>query len=685
MKSPRSYTSATLPTAGSRAHSRLAGLLIVVLSWLAVPTADASSIELAGNKPYSLAGHCETLVDPGGGLTLKDILTGNAATRFTTIPGFVNLGYTSGASWTRFSLSRSRSFPRDVLLRLGPSMLDHVTVYVQVGDDPSAAGSYREFVFGDRHPVTERPVRHSSFVAPIVLTAGNPKLVYVRVLTTSTHHLKGWVYPPEEFIFWSELQSLFTGGFLGICLVVALINMIFALRLRDMLYGHYSLYVLTHLAGAMGMEGILPLFWPAGAHLVSDYLAGGGITLGFSTFALFAVRLFETRGNRPIAHLYFLATFFFGLAGFFAIPLGLYERVAPLLAANGLLFVPFLTWLGIELIRRGAPAGKLFLTAFMVSNIAGILAFMRLLGVAPVNWVTLYSLPIGTVLSMVLMTLALTERLHAAEKKALAASREAEQKAVVLAGEMTRELVEKQRDLEDALAAEREALESQVRFVEMVSHEYRTPLAIIRANLDILEMKACKADCVLSPNLGKIKRAVARLVEVLEVSLGRERLDDAHLKMSREAIPVAAFIRELVRETKELWTERRLELDHGDTDGSTVTGDRSLLKTAFLNLVDNALKYSAEGEPVSISVRAGEGEAIVMVRDRGRGIPASELDRVFEKFYRGTGSADTRGAGVGLYLVRRIVEQHGGKVSLAGGDQGGTVATVKLPLSHQGG
>lgn len=672
-------------TPGCRARSCLAGLLVLVLSWLSVTTAEASPINLSRHEPCSLAGHLEILPDKSGTLTFGDLLTGENAARFKPVAGFLNRGYTSEATWVRFSFARRPDFPHDFFIRFAPLNLDHVTVWVQTGPEPAAVSSFKRYQFGDHHPAAERPMHHAHFVIPMNDMDEYPRLVYVRVQTTSSHTLSGWIYPAESFFSWSEQRSLLYGGYLGIALVIALINAIYALRLRDMLYGYYALFVFAIFATEFGLEGLLGMIWPAGAHLVSDYLVGGGTALHYSAFCLFAMRIFESRGNMPYTHRFFQGISLLGAATIISIPFGLYGRlVTPLLMA-GLLMIFYVTWLGIRLFRRRVPAGGLFLTSFLASNVGAVVTSMKLMGVIPANLLTTYSFQFGSLFHMVLMTLALTGRLHAAEEKALAASREAEQKAVELATEMTRELLEKQEELEDALAAEREALDSQVRFVEMVSHEYRTPLAIIRANLDILEMKACKTDCVLYPNLGKIKRAVARLVEVLEVSLGRERLDDAHLKISREAIPMPAFMRELVHETNGLWTERRLEFDHRDTDGGIITGDRSLLKTAFLNLIDNAVKYSAEGDPVCVSVHAEEGEAIVMVRDRGRGIPADELDRVFEKFYRGTGSADTRGAGVGLYLVRRIIEQHGGRVSLAGCDHGGTVATVRLPLSYQEG
>jgi CHASE2 domain-containing sensor protein len=273
---------------------------------------------------------------------------------------------------------------------------------------------------------------------------------------------------------------------------------------------------------------------------------------------------------------------------------------------------------------------------------------------------------------------------------------------------MTTKLLKLNKHLEKALKSQQEALDNQVRLVEMLSHEYRTPLAIIRANLDILEMKDGAAGGMLSTNFGKMKRAVSRLVEVMDISLRRERLEDSNAKMDSNEISLVPFMRSILDEARELWAERRLELDlvdggecfvrtildterelwverrlepdleeHGEL---FVFGDSSLLKTALLNLIDNAVKYSTEHEPVLISLSVTEGEAIVRVQNHGTVVPADDLERVFEKFYRGSRSGNTRGAGLGLYLVRKIIEQQHGKVTLVSNDSDGTVAIVRLPL-----
>ena len=246
---------------------------------------------------------------------------------------------------------------------------------------------------------------------------------------------------------------------------------------------------------------------------------------------------------------------------------------------------------------------------------------------------------------------------------------------------MTTKLLTLHKQLETALKMEHEALENQVRLVEMLSHEYRTPLAIIRANLDILEMKDEAAGGVLTTNFGKMKRAVSRLVEVMDVSLGRERLENMHLKLDRSEIQLVVFLRALMEETRELWSERRLELELRGCGSCLVLGDVSLLKTAILNLIDNAVKYSAETEPVRVSLSLTPDRALVQVHNRGALIPEQDLNRVFEKYYRGTGTGNTRGAGLGLYLVRRIVEQLGGFVTLTSSAEGDTLATVGLPLA----
>jgi len=103
-----------------------------------------------------------------------------------------------------------------------------------------------------------------------------------------------------------------------------------------------------------------------------------------------------------------------------------------------------------------------------------------------------------------------------------------------------------------------------------------------------------------------------------------------------------------------------------------------------LNLLENACKYSPQDTPIEVELGGDNETVIIRIRDHGQGLPEAELEKVFEKYYRGAGSAGSSGAGVGLHLVRQIIEQHHGEVSLASEERGGITAMVMLPLLHAG-
>lgn len=654
-----------------------------LLFFLVWPTsAVAEPLLLSESREYSLAGHLEMLTDPGGILSLAEV-AGPFSHRFQPLPGFLGLGYGSQTIWLRFTFSRAAAYHDECYLRLGPAYLDDLTIYVQEGADPGAVDSYHEYRLGDHEPTSNRPVRHPLFVVPIQLPSQASHTVYLRLRTSSALELFGAILPPAEMVTSIDSNTLYSGGYLGVTLAIVLINLVYFLRVRDPLIGYYVLYVTALGANYLGVEGLLVLLWPGQSFLLSDYLVAGGTGCAYIFFALFGMRLFNTVREHAWAQRYFQYVILLGLLLILAVPLGWYGRVAGFVMLNGLLLILVMTGLSIRLVRRGELGGKIYLLAFSISNIGFAVTFLRLLNVLPVTTLTSHAHQIGTVVNMVLISLAMTERLHAAEKQAVADSLGAEAKAVKLATEMTVELCRKQQELEAALQTEQELLQRRTRFLEMITHEYRTPLAVIRTNLDILEERGGEAATTLRPYLDKMRRGVVRLIEVMEVALARVRLDEQLQDSTFSTLSLANLLREVLAETGELRPERRItaEIAEGVWE---ICGDSQLLKTVFLNLLDNAVKYSPPDSVIGVNL-TGEGEtAVIRIRDQGVGITEAELEKVFTKYYRGSRSSGSSGAGVGLYLVRRIVEQHGGSVSLAAGETGGTVARVVLPLRKAG-
>ncbi|MCR6629886.1 MAG: CHASE2 and HATPase_c domain-containing protein [Magnetospirillum sp.] len=231
------------------------------------------------------------------------------------------------------------------------------------------------------------------------------------------------------------------------------------------------------------------------------------------------------------------------------------------------------------------------------------------------------------------------------------------------------------------LAAERRAAEDRLHFIDMISHEYRTPLSVLRTGLDVLELRLHDTTHVKS--LWRMRRAVVRLTEIVDVGLARARLEVAQIPLERTDTKLGACLAEAVSACRAAYPTRTIHLSVPEP-APVISADGPMLKTALLNLIDNALKYSDDDFPVAVHLGWDEGDAgscQIAVTDQGIGMSKAETARVFEKFYRAPKAMAKQGTGMGLGITRRIIELHGGRIDLASSPGEGTTATIFLPLT----
>ncbi|MGN6333793.1 MAG: sensor histidine kinase [Motilibacteraceae bacterium] len=228
--------------------------------------------------------------------------------------------------------------------------------------------------------------------------------------------------------------------------------------------------------------------------------------------------------------------------------------------------------------------------------------------------------------------------------------------------------------LEDSFAAQR-------RIVDDASHELRTPLAIIRANVDAV----LAADDATPAERARAAEVVGRACERMS------RLVDDLLATARRAggrfvepeLDLGAVAREALEEVRPLAPDAVLR--SGLADGVVVTGDRDALRRAVANLLSNATRYSPAGrEVLCASGRLGDW-AWVAVRDEGPGIAREHQARLFERFFRVEGHGASGHAGLGLAIVRQIVESHGGAVAVHSEPGRGATFVLWLPVAHPSG
>ncbi|WP_148219654.1 sensor histidine kinase [Azospirillum sp. B510] len=711
----------------------LAVALTVVLAapWLvrAVPVdppPPAAPLTVRGeDQSLSLAGHLEVLSDPGGGLGLDDLRSGPAAGSFRPIPGFLAHGFVSGATWVRIRLrySPSDTAPAaspsaapaaiDRLLEMKPPYLNELRVYAPAGDDD---GAFVETVLGDGLPYAGRPIPFPSLVVPVTLRSGRETVILIRIATARTTALSLRLWSPSAFMTHATLDLSVLGAWFGIAVMIGTINLVFWLWLRDRVYGWYGLYVLAMLAGNLPVSGMLFLLWPSGAHRIADWLIGTALCAVLLFGALFTGALFDLRRGNPVLRGTITVMVAVGLAGTLVALAGQYAAIGAVIQFVAAMLFILAALLSLRLALRGHRQARLWLLAFLLPLVGGVMLLLRNVGLLPMIESIEYGNMAGALFHMLLMTLSLAQRVKQAERDwreaqqaALAAARDAEEHAQTLAAGRTRQLMEATHQLEEALMAERQAARDRTQFVDMISHEYRTPLSVISASLDVLALRiGSDMDGVdrsgLERPLARMRRAVHRLVEIVDVGLQRARIDVDGLAATRKPMALSECLDEALSIVRSHSPDRVIVLTEGQpmedraTDGWAMDerpvgggaadvmllADRPLLTTVFVNLLDNALKYSPADRPVRIGVTMAEGWLRVEVNDRGMGIAEADLPRVFGKFFRSQQAQSMPGTGIGLALARRIVELHGGRLSLASRIGVGTTATVEIPALDMG-
>lgn len=236
--------------------------------------------------------------------------------------------------------------------------------------------------------------------------------------------------------------------------------------------------------------------------------------------------------------------------------------------------------------------------------------------------------------------------------------------------------------INELLARLEELFTTQRRFIADISHELRTPLTAMQGNLEVLARGAVNDRQLLDESLDDMRREVARLIRMVNDLLLLAR-SDSGVEIRREPVELDTLLLELHRELRPL--AGRVTLRIGEEDQAVVIGDRDRIKQALLNLGVNALQHTPPGGVVTLSLTVRDGYAALCVADTGYGIASHDLPHIFERFYRAdrSRSRNVGGAGLGLSIVRSVVEAHGGQVTVTSEPGQGSRFTILLPLASQ--
>ncbi len=230
------------------------------------------------------------------------------------------------------------------------------------------------------------------------------------------------------------------------------------------------------------------------------------------------------------------------------------------------------------------------------------------------------------------------------------------------------------------------ALSQQRRFMADASHEMRTPTATLRTEAEVTLAREHRSEPEYRESVGVMLQSARRLSRLVDDLFLLARADAGHLMMHTEPVYLEEIVHDAVRAVSSVAEKRGVRVELCHMTQAPIVGDRGLLERLVLNLLDNAIKYSSPASRVEVTMGQTLDAHTVSVVDHGPGIAPSDVEKIFERFYRGdaarTRTVDslTDGAGLGLAIARRIAVAHGGRLVVASSRPGLTEFSLTLPI-----
>jgi signal transduction histidine kinase len=242
------------------------------------------------------------------------------------------------------------------------------------------------------------------------------------------------------------------------------------------------------------------------------------------------------------------------------------------------------------------------------------------------------------------------------------------------------ELSELSRTFNEMIERLRASFDMQNSFIRNASHELRNPLTAILGEAEIALAKT-RTPQQYEQTLNTVLFESERLKSMIDDLLLLAQTDFDFSRIPRQSFDLRTLIEEIAGELYRTFPETVIEVKAQPGMSCEITAAPSLLGLALLNLLGNAAKFS-HGSPVTVSLGAGEGRIRMAIVDRGIGIPARELQNIFQPFYRGSNTAGYTGTGIGLPMARRIVELHGGRLRIESRIGEGTTVTIEFSITN---
>jgi signal transduction histidine kinase len=219
----------------------------------------------------------------------------------------------------------------------------------------------------------------------------------------------------------------------------------------------------------------------------------------------------------------------------------------------------------------------------------------------------------------------------------------------------------------------------QKQFISNVSHEIRTPLTAIKGYSEYLADEV-GGDPEMDKVVFHLNNETSRLTNMVNDLLQLSRLDSLQENFTFSEVNLSQVLAETIEKMRNRANSHAIEFCTQIVEDIFVTGDRDKLIQVIVNILDNSIKYSPQEGKVMITLEDNDYEAQLIISDQGSGIPAEDIENVFDRFYRASNVNGINGTGLGLPISKEIIEKHKGSIKIENSDEGGTRVSILLPI-----
>jgi signal transduction histidine kinase len=633
--------------------------------WLSlILPVQAAVVELGGaDAPGMLAlnqGQLSFFRDKSQKLALEDIRQKQQAGEFQLLKGNLSAGYVPDVFWLHFSVDQKGRAEIEKWLEVIPAYLDSLQLYHFDSHD-----QLHKQIGGDFIPHSKKDIDYRATVFKLLLSPGQHEF-YLRIKTSSTMVAEIRFWQPESFSKTTRTHYLLFGVYISLILTVLLFNAVNFAIFRQKIFLLYVIWLALNGTLWMSISGLV------GEYILPESPLYNNLTLGIlnalaaaMSFIFFTV-FFEYRKYHPFIYPVLIFGAGVAIATAIATPLGYYQVFAPWLMLVAILSILTLPWPMIRIWRSGELLDRILVIMHVAYNFFLSLSILLVLALIPFSVKLSFSGMVSGLFHILTLHFVISQhyrKIEAQHKKTL-------EEAL---------LAQKQ------IAIEKMYREEQSQLLSMITHEIRTPIAVIdaaNASLQMLDGKLGESETDRLKRYERIQNAVKRMNTVMEMAIKQK--DEESLPLESEPVDMDELTEEVIGLNRFDDLER-IQL-HIKQAGLQAQGDVRLLRIVLINLIDNAKKYSTPGSLIDIEISPETHSEVkgVMWRiiNHGQPIPDVLLDKIFDKYQRGSEINNQGGMGLGLYLVKSIVRKHSGTISAAN-LQGGKVAfSLWLPVGN---